>query len=92
MKTEPYEIQRRSTFAAFRSLTRSVLPPALTFIVVVITLEFAAKIFGIRQFLLPPPSMVLHALVKDRVELGGAFLQTGLSAACGFGLRSEERR
>jgi NitT/TauT family transport system permease protein len=65
---------------------RNFLPPAVTFVVVLLVLEFSTKLFGIPRFLLPPPTTVLRTLLKDRVELGGAFLQTGLSAGVGFGI------
>jgi NitT/TauT family transport system permease protein len=66
-------------------LTR-ILPPVLTFIIAIAAMEAAVRLFGVRTYLLPPPSQIVHTFFADGRELWGAFLQTSEGALSGFGL------
>jgi len=67
-----------------RELLLSVLPPALTFLIVIALWEGAVRIFAVPRFLVPPPSDVLNAAWTERAPLGSALLTTAQGAGLGF--------
>lgn len=69
--------------APVRRLT-AVAPPMVVLVVGVIALETAVRVFGVREFLLPPPSKVLRTIASEGRELWPAAGETALAAAIGF--------
>ena len=67
-------------------MTRALLPPLITFVVVILGLQAATKLLHVPEWLLPPPSRVAASLINDRTELSEAVLRTGLSAVEGFAI------
>jgi NitT/TauT family transport system permease protein len=67
-----------------RELLSSVLPPALTFVLVVTVWEAVVRGFAVPKFLVPPPSDVLLAALRERAALAGALLTTAQGAGLGF--------
>jgi NitT/TauT family transport system permease protein len=67
-----------------RTLLSQVLPPTLALCCAIAALEGAVRLLGIKSYLLPPPSQVLHSLLHDRRELWGALLLTSEGALTGF--------
>ncbi|HEX4794497.1 MAG TPA: ABC transporter permease [Humisphaera sp.] len=68
-----------------KSIAR-LAPPVLTFIIAIAAMEAAVRLFGVRTYLLPPPSQIVHTFFADGRELWGAFVQTSEGALSGFGL------
>jgi len=67
-----------------RELALSVLPPALTFVLVIALWEGAVRALSVPKFLVPPPSDVLLAVWSERSALSGAALTTAQGAGLGF--------
>ena len=59
-------------------------PPLLVAVAGVAALEAAVRGFGVREFLLPPPSKVLRTVFDEGAELWPAAGETALAAAIGF--------
>jgi NitT/TauT family transport system permease protein len=70
--------------SARREILLSALPPALTFVVVVVLWEVVVRAFAVPKFLVPPPSDVLIAAWTERASLAGALLTTAQGAGLGF--------
>ncbi len=64
----------------------SVLPPLVALVVLVALWEGLARVLGVPAWLLPPPSAVASAGIREVGTLVGAMLITGRSAVVGFGL------
>lgn len=62
----------------------AVLPPLLTFIVVIAVWEGAVRALQVPAFLVPPPSAVLSAGWAERAALAGSLLTTSEGAGLGF--------
>ncbi len=62
------------------------VPPLASFVVAATMLEAALSIWKVPAYLMPPPSAVFAALIRDAAELSRAALQTGWAALCGLGL------
>ena len=69
---------------AARELWSSVLPPALTFVVVIALWEGIVRACSVPRFLVPPPSDVLMAVWTERASLGSALFTTAQGAVFGF--------
>jgi NitT/TauT family transport system permease protein len=70
-----------------RSKTRApsqLLPPLVTFIVIVAAWEIAVRALEVPRFLVPPPSAVLGALLADLGTLAGSTVTTARGALFGF--------
>jgi NitT/TauT family transport system permease protein len=67
-----------------RHVLKTVLPPALLFVVVIVAWHFAVVGFGIKAFLVPKPSGVWNAAAENRSELLTAIGLTAGAALCGF--------
>ena len=59
-------------------------PPLVVAVVGVVALELAVRVFGVRQFLLPPPSKVMRTIAAEGAELWPAAGETALAALIGF--------
>jgi NitT/TauT family transport system permease protein len=62
------------------------LPPAATFVVVVLAIEVGIRVLHPPGYLVCPPSVVLATLVRDGAELWNAALMTATAAFLGFAL------
>lgn len=65
---------------------RSVLPPAITFVLICVIWDAAIRIFKIPLYLVPPPLKVAEALHDQAGPLLRGTLLTGKTALMGFGL------
>lgn len=63
-----------------------VLPPLMVFLVGVVLLESAVRLFQVRAFLVPPPSHVLRTILMDHREVLRGLIETGTAAIVGFAL------
>jgi NitT/TauT family transport system permease protein len=72
---------KRSEARRFASV---VLPPLLTFAIVIAVWEGAVRAFQVPVFLVPPPSAVLRAGWTERAALAGSLLTTSEGAGLGF--------
>lgn len=64
---------------------RTVLPPLVVFLVVMLAAEVLVRAGVVRAYLVPPPSRVFDAL-RSSAQLWTGMLTTTLSALAGFGL------
>ncbi len=64
----------------------SVWPPLVTFLVVITIWETAVRLLQVPAFLVPPPSDIFSALLKERVLLMSSLLTTAEGALLGFTL------
>lgn len=71
-----------------RKLLSRLLPPVVPFVVVVLGWEFIIRAGWIAEFILPKPSSVCAALVKDTPELLHATGETALASVIGLALSS----
>jgi NitT/TauT family transport system permease protein len=67
-------------------LTRALLPPIITFIVLALLAEALVRALKIQPWLLPPPSAVLEAMIRYAADLGQSAWITAQAAFLGFGL------
>jgi NitT/TauT family transport system permease protein len=67
-----------------RPLLRSVLPPVLVLIVLIVTTEVWVRITHKPAYLVPRPTAVWIAVVENRAELWGSLLTTARGALIGF--------
>lgn len=72
------------TGGAGRRWLAAVAPPLTVAVVAVVALELAVRVFGVREFLLPPPLKVLGTIVDEGAELWPAAGETALAAVAGF--------
>ena len=68
------------------SLAATVLPPLLTFALVIALWESAVRLLQVPTFLVPPPSAVLAAAWQERGPLSASLATTALGAGLGFAL------
>jgi NitT/TauT family transport system permease protein len=61
-----------------------VVPPAVTFVVVLALWETAVRVLAVPAFLVPPPSAVFGAAARDAAMLAGSAAVTGEGALAGF--------
>jgi NitT/TauT family transport system permease protein len=61
-----------------------LLPPLTTFVVVTAFWEASVRALNVPRFLLPPPSVVLAAVVSDAEMLAASMLTTAEGALAGF--------
>jgi NitT/TauT family transport system permease protein len=67
-----------------RHLARIALPPAITFLIVVLAWGGAVRAFSVPAFLVPAPSAVLAAAWVERAALVSSLLTTARGACLGF--------
>lgn len=67
-----------------KRIVKASLPPAVLFVVVILTWHYTVVGFGIKAFLVPKPFGVLQAAVEIRSELLTAIGLTAAAALCGF--------
>ena len=67
-------------------MAANVLPPLLTFVLVVALWESAVRVLQVPTFLVPPPSAVLAAAWQERGPLAASLATTALGAGLGFSL------
>ena len=65
---------------------RKVIPAAIPFVVVTLSLEWLVRAGWIKAFLVPPPSAVFHTVLADWPELFAALAKTSAGALLGFAL------
>ena len=65
-------------------IAQLVLPPALTFVIVIGLWEGLVRALRVPAFLVPPPSAVLTTAWLERASLGGSLLTTAEGACAGF--------
>ncbi len=63
---------------------KTILPPLIPLVVIVIAAELVVREGIVKSYLLPTPTAVLQAMVQDRAELGMAMLKTSAAAFLGF--------
>ena len=67
-----------------RELAQAIIPPAITFLVVIALWEGTVRALQVPAFLVPPPSAVLGTAWAERVALLGSLLTTAEGACAGF--------
>lgn len=72
------------TGTTLRRWLATAAPPLLVAVLGVLALELAVRLFGVREFLLPPPSKVLQTIADEGDELWPAAGETALAAVIGF--------
>ena len=65
---------------------RNVIPAAIPFVVVTLSLEWLVRAGWIKAFLVPPPSAVFQTMLADWPELFAALAKTSAGALLGFAL------
>ena len=65
---------------------RKVIPAAIPFVVVTLSLEWLVRAGWIKAFLVPPPSAVFQTMLADWPELFAALAKTSAGALLGFAL------
>lgn len=65
---------------------KRVLPPIVALVLFLAVWEGAVRALDIKAYMLPPPSAVAEALVKDFSVLRRAFVTTATATLAGFGL------
>jgi NitT/TauT family transport system permease protein len=68
------------------SWLRTLLPPILTFFVIVFAAELIVRLLKVPAWLVPPPSRVLDAIVRRAPDLGASAWMTAKAAFLGFAL------
>jgi len=63
---------------------RKIIPAAIPFLVVTLSLEWLVRAGWIKAFLVPPPSAVFETIVRDWPELFSALTKTSAGAILGF--------
>ncbi len=66
------------------NLLSTIWPPLLVFVVGGVLLEVIVRIFGIKPYILPPPSRVLDAMGRRHDELFASLFSTAAAAITGF--------
>lgn len=61
-----------------------VAPPVIAFLIAVLAMEASVRISGVKSYLLPPPSAVMHTLFQDGPELWQALWETAQGTLIGF--------
>jgi NitT/TauT family transport system permease protein len=61
-----------------------LLPPLVTFVVVIALWELSVRALAVPRFLVPPPSAVLAAVVSDAEMLAASMMTTAEGALGGF--------
>ncbi|MCC7144847.1 MAG: ABC transporter permease [Phycisphaeraceae bacterium] len=69
-----------------RRWAKVMVPPVVSFVVVTAMAELLVRLAGVPEYLLPRPTSVFAAMVREHVALGQAGWSTGLAAVLGFGL------
>lgn len=67
-----------------KQIIKAALPPAVLFVVVILSWHYIVVEFGIKAFLVPKPFGVLQAALEIRSELLTAIGLTAAAALCGF--------
>lgn len=67
-----------------RRLAGQVLPPLVLLVIVAAIWDRLVVVYEIKPFLVPGPSLVLHALMDSAPKLAGAMLYTGTAATLGL--------
>ena len=63
-----------------------LVPPLVTFVVIVTFWEIAVRVLDIPRYLVPPPSAVMAAIGTDRTTLAASMTTTAEGALAGFAL------
>ena len=75
---------RRASSGAIAGRATALLPPVAVFVAVLLVWEVGLTVAGVRQFLLPRPSVILGAVMEEWSILQQGLLYTGLEALGGL--------
>lgn len=68
----------------WRKRLGDALPPVVVFLGVILTWELSLTLLGVRQFLMPKPSVIVQALVDQRADLSRGAIYTATEAIGGL--------
>ena len=73
-----------SASTTWKRRLRDAVPPLVVFVVFVLLWEFSLTALGVKQFLLPRPSVIITALLDQQATLVKGTLYTGVEAVGGL--------